>query len=515
MTELLTIGRRSSNARALEALIGRIIIFCLIIALAGYAGLFYSTLNTQSIIVQIIIISWILSGPLCQWLVGRLDVLDPVALMCLFGVHFFVFGPIFQLSLSYWPFLPWTTSVESYVPIWYWWQVAFLSLGFLALRVFDSRSAEINTQQFMSVPKFREMPLILMISTLIVKLATIVMLGGFSGMIASYQARIDGGGISENNTFAGLGVVISIGNAFPIAFGYWLIWIVKNNAISKSRIFLVMFSVIIFAVSFGANGLMGSRAYVIYGIVIVMGFYHFIIRSFKPFAILGSIALLFSFSQIYYAFKFGGLEGLLSGSTSGEILKERQIDDLSNFGVIRDYTRMDVQTLAIHSIEAESTLRVWGRSYIGGLAAIVPSAIWPSRIGSFTEEKSQIIYGRADPGRITNLVFGGFGELYVNFGILSIIACPIIGAMLSIMRRRVAQAGRGINLHAAYMAPLYAILPIMLLVYDSNSLLYVLISIGLVPILYSSLSKKVLLPVVPPVEMTDERVPINEPDEPK
>jgi len=488
-------GRNTAKASEsfFELLIARIAIFLFVMGVAVFGGIFSSAVNTQSIIIQVTIICWILAGPLCRWITGRVDVLDPLALMCLFGIHYFIFGPIFQLSISYWPFLPWTPSVESYVPVWYWWQTGMLALGLVFTKISDALPERSERPHTATALRLRSLPLYLMIITLAVKIATIVMLGGFSGIVASYQARIDGGGVSENNTFAGLGVIVSIGNAFPIAFGYWVLSWARHKRWVGSRRFLISFSIAVFLITLVSNGLMGSRASIVYCVVVVIALYHFSIKPFKPVLIVGAIVLLFSFSQIYYAFKFGGLEGIVSGGASSSILKEREIDSLENFGLIRDYTRMDVQTLAVYSVEAGQVPKSWGRSYLGGLAAIVPSAIWPSRMDSFTNEKSSIVYGRENSGKITNLVFGGFGELYVNFGIFSIFACPIIGAMLSFMRRLTRRARQGKNLRAAFVAPLFAILPVMLLVYDSNSLLYVIISIGVVPFMYFLLSRRISL----------------------
>lgn len=458
-------------------------------ALAAYAGLYSENVKTISIFFQVTIISWLLSGPLYLWITRRVDALDPVALMCLFGVHFFIFGPIYQLNLAYWPYLPWSSDVESYVPIWYWWQAFMLAASFLFLALFDGRLQTVIQEQSIVVDRLQLMPIIAVVSTLLVKILTIILLGGFSGIIAQYQARITGGGVSENNTFAGLGVIVSIGNAFPIALGYLVLRRLKGSRRLKSWVFLSLFFIAIFGISFVSNGLMGSRAYVIYSIVMVVGLYHFQEKQFKPLFIIGCLFLLFNFSQIYYAFKFGGIDGLFTGKTSYAVLKERDITDLSSFGMIRDYTRMDVQTVAIHALDSGGVTKSWGRSYVGGIAAIVPSALWPNRIASFTREKSQIIYRQENPRKITNLVFGGFGELYVNFGILSIFFTPILGALFAFLRsyNRLALTGR--NPKAVFFAPLVSIVPIMLLVYDSNSLLYVLISVGLIPLIYNIMAK--------------------------
>ena len=486
-------GENTTSPSLLSLINGRILISFCIMAISAYAGIFSKGVDTKSIIFQVIIIAWLLSGPLSRWVLGQVDVLDPVALLSLFGIHYFIFGPIYQLSLDYWPFLPWTSSVEAYVAVWYWWQVAIISISFISLTLLSQLGRNEISDTKKTIFFLKEIPIILVVVTFVVKLATIVMLGGFSGIIDTYQARLDGGGVSENNTFAGLGVVIAVGNAFPIAFGYWVIFLLKDKYWAKSRLFLVAFAVTMFAVTFASNGLMGSRANVIYAVVIVLALYHFVIRPFRVLQIILAIVVLFSFSQLYYSFKFGGIEGLLSGQTSSSILKGRQIDDLSNFGIIRDYTRMDVQTLAIYSVDTGATKNSWGRSYLGGVAAIIPSAIWPSRMDSFTLEKSRIMFGRNDPGKITNLVFGGFGEAYVNFGILSALLSPVLGLLLYKMRKSVALAGSSYNLHVAYKASIMVIFPIMLLIYDSNSLLYVIISAGMIPFIYSFLSKNVMV----------------------
>lgn len=422
----------------------------------------------------------ILAGPITAWLRSRRQTFDPVVLVSIFGLHFFVFGPVYQYSSRYFPYLRWTDAYDAWVVPWFWMQFIFLAVAFGTAGLFYRLPPASDAGRPDMPPGTKRLLFRALLVTLAVKILTLAMFGGFSGVAAAYSQRVAVGGL-EYNPFAGIGTIVLVGDMFPVALGLYLIARFRDAKFFLSGGGLAAFTLLIAAVSMLFVGLQGSRSSVVFAIVLVLLSYHFLARNLrKRHLFMGALGLV-AFMQVYLAYKFGGLDAVLDSTAREAAFAERQLTDEGSFVWIRDFTRMDTQVIALHSVLGEGFSLSWGRSLLSGITSILPSALVPWRDTTFILEKTQII----SPGRsftqaeATTLVFGMFGELLVNFGAAVMLFAPLYGWLLA-LAKRVHFAARN-SFSAALMAPAVALLPIALLVYDSNSLMFFLIQSCLLP----------------------------------
>lgn len=458
-----------------------IFVFFCEIALMGLAVVGGSADVPMTVVFPALLIALILAFPIADWLSSRVDLLDPIALLSIFGVHYFLYGPFYQISHNFWPYLRWSSSIGAWVPLWYWLQLIFISMALFiggagrfqlrANRVANGASAE------------RTMFIILLICG-VAKAATFALFGGIGGMIEAYNLRIQMGVLSYN-PFAGLGPLVFAGDAFPFVGAIAALWFVRKKSFAKSNLFFVSFMAVAFVFVLFLAGLRGSRSNTVYAMAIIFGTYHFMIRRIGRGTLLAGVVGLVLFMQGYYAFKVGGVESVFNPAVREEAFKTKQLQDTKNFVIIRDFTRMDVQVITLWRLMETGYEPVWGRSFVGGIASIIPQAILPNRPTNFIKEKTEII----TPGRTfvmqggTTLVFGEFGELLANFGILSVLFGVPFGFLLRYFRSVIDTVNADSPL--VFVAPVLGIIPITFLVYDSNSWLYFFIQFLLAPALIS------------------------------
>ncbi|MFP3560050.1 hypothetical protein SB861_57120, partial [Paraburkholderia sp. SIMBA_049] len=103
--------------------------------------------------------------------------------------------------------------------------------------------------------------------------------------------------------------------------------------------------------------------------------------------------------------------------------------------LFRDLSRFDVQALAIDTATQPAYAYPMGRSFVGAIASIVPSALWSDRPDTFALEKSEIMrdFERTALDK-TTLLFGMPGEFLVNFGIAGFVLSFAIPAILLVVQ---------------------------------------------------------------------------------
>jgi hypothetical protein len=137
--------------------------------------------------------------------------------------------------------------------------------------------------------------------------------------------------------------------------------------------------------------------------------------------------------------------------------------------LFRDLSRFDVQTLAIDAVTQPGYAYPMGRSFVGAVASVVPSALWSDRPDTFALEKSDIV---RDLERTaldkTTLLFGMPGEFLVNFGIAGFVLAFVIPALLLVMQNNTGKRERKWLPLRAVLWPL----PFLFFLFDSNVLVY-------------------------------------------
>jgi len=325
------------------------------------------------------------------WFRGRLNVFDPVAIFGLLGFHFFFLAPLLHVYWDYW---------MAYVippPDWRDWlgNMAFLNfLGLLAYRVSrntilpheQERSKtlwRLDRQRFLTIVSFA------LLITGGLQLGVYVRSGGVLGYIQAY---------TEGATaFRGMGWIFMISESFPILALMALSVYAERKDFGKSWaiLALVLFAFLVLKVLFG--GLRGSRSNTVWGLFWAVGIVHFWIRPVSKKLIFVGCIFLVLFMFFYGFYKGAGLDALRafeSAEARAELTQE------TNRGletaVLGDLGRSDVQAFLLYRLTTPGSdyEYAWGRTYLGAAAILIPRAIWPGRPVNKVKEGTEAQYGR-------------------------------------------------------------------------------------------------------------------------
>lgn len=447
------------------------------------------------------------SRPLAQWLSGQIDAFDPLGLLAVFSVHFFGVTPMYQYASASYPYLQWDVVTDGWVVYWFAINTAVVSIVFFVLGnkfcnlavpargveySIGNFSAQRGTFDLGSAYRVRTFTVWLFVFAVLLKGLILAKFGGIGGMMSAYQDRLEQG-VTQYNPLAGLGALVYLSDAAPVlaaiavVITYSLISPVRGSAWGWWML------VVGIPVSFVYVGLIGSRSNTVYTAFILLCYSSIFWRKLRAINLVIGGLVMVIFMNSYLTYKFGGISAVFDEGTKKAAFAARQLENPLEFLLVRDFGRMDVQVIAMREMFDEGYSPVWGRSYVGGVFSIVPSTFFPGRPENFTLEKTEIIFPRLtlNGEKATTLVFGGAGEAWVNwkwFAPLCAIPYYYLVA-LCIFRFR-----SGINgMWDKFMCPIYSLVPIALLIYDSNSLLYFLAQFALFPFLVSRRLRSALI----------------------
>ncbi|WP_157314426.1 hypothetical protein [Chitinibacter sp. GC72] len=427
--------------------------------------------------------------PLTEWLTSKRHILDPLPLFCMFSLHFVVFSPFLQYSMDFYPYLFWDDKNESFVKYWFLFAAVMTVIVVWVARknAILPMSMRGNQSLFRLDKSVLSVLCILLIVAVVAKCLVVLKFGGIGGLLSAYEDRLSVG-VSSYNPLSGIGPVVYIGDSIPVLVALAMTFYFKNREPSVSTLFLAF--LIFGIISLLVVGLTGSRSNFIYTVFFAFSYVALIVKRLNLKWIFLGVLLIFVFMNVYMAYKFGGVEALFDEGKRQEIMINRQIENPLAFVAMRDFGRMDVQVTAMREVALEDYPLSLGRSYIGGLASVIPSALFPNRPDSFTKEKTEIVFpGMAHVDEIeTNLVFGGYGEAFVNFGYAAILLAIPFGFLIGSFSRKFYVSSHAPRDLALY--PAYSILPIAILIYDSNSLMYFSMQFVLMPIIITYFNSK-------------------------
>jgi oligosaccharide repeat unit polymerase len=94
---------------------------------------------------------------------------------------------------------------------------------------------------------------------------------------------------------------------------------------------------------------------------------------------------------------------------------------------------------------------LYGASYSKALTFVVPRRLYPNKPESFTVQLAK----RYEPGEVTSLVATQLGELYANFGVLSVLLLPSVTVLILLLSEKLA---RRFEEHVLLSAVLFVLL---------------------------------------------------------
>jgi hypothetical protein len=382
---------------------------------------------------------------------------------------FFFFGifPLWQLLAGDEIYLKLYPQDSAPVVVWYLLCIFGITLTKVML---DAKSRALSERPPISGRTAQAGPLAYLFAALsLCALAFIyVKLGGYSHIAQLYDTRLESNG-TEYDPFRGLGVIQAFANTSPL----W-VFVCLTVRRRRNRLLTLLAFVQLGILGWLSAGIAGSRQGIVFVLVFALFVYHGFVQP-----ISAAKARLFGFGVLLAGILLIPLKLGLGYSELAKLperfAQQRDLDlsmgPLSAF-LFRDLSRFDVQTVAINEISKPAYTLAMGRSFVGALASIIPTAVWQDKPDTFAEEKTDIVKA-VERGTLekTTLLFGMPGEFLVNFGLPGFVLSFLVPAWLLVAVNAVGNASRRWTALAAVLWPL----PFLYFLFDSNVLVYYMV----------------------------------------
>ena len=203
---------------------------------------------------------------------------------------------------------------------------------------------------------------------------------------------------------------------------------------------------------------------------------HFCLRPFSRKMVLAGLGVMIAFAVFYAAYKHGGTKDFKKAVAGEETRYGSSVSKVA----LWDLARADVQAFLLYRMSRVGTdyQIVYGRTYVGALALLIPEALWPGRPPTKIQEGTQILWGDDAVliGKASNL-YGLAGEAMLNFGPASVpIAFAVFALCVSGVRKFVYRLRR--NDGRVFLLPTFLSLCILGLICDSDNVLFFLFQYG-------------------------------------
>jgi hypothetical protein len=147
--------------------------------------------------------------------------------------------------------------------------------------------------------------------------------------------------------------------------------------------------------------------------------------------------------------------------------------------LLGDLARSDSDAYILHNliIDPGDYNYRWGLTYAGGLAILIPRSVWPDRPDFKIEAGTEAQLGKATPWRSLR-TYGLGGEAMLNFGPWGVIPMfGLYGIALGWYRRKLKSWAASDS--RMILAPFFSILFAIVLVGDSDNLVYAVVTQGI------------------------------------
>lgn len=429
-----------------------------------------------------------------KWLQGKMDTFDPLGMLGIFGIVFFLISPAFQIAHDFWPFIPSLSQSTTWVNIW-----AAMNLGgiIIYLCVVQSRGAQPRQVTLWEFDRHRLKIVVALALAFCFAMQVYVYMqfGGISGFIAAFTQRqqLDLG-MSDHDPLQGFGVPTVLAESFKYVFAMAVIYWAKGKPFAKKWWFLASIMLVFFVVFMIFGGLRGSRSNTVFSLIFAAGMYHYWIRPLKIRTVILGILFIAVFLNVYYWYKIAGtngLQALVNPEFRQSYVTARQ--DAELYILSRDLGRMDIQTLAMREYNRQKLPYFFGATYATSIFTVIPTALLPVKPNYVLEAKSNIIFGRGryvagDP-RETTIVLGLIGEAFVNFSYLGILAAfGLLGWGVRMIRKLI--YGLAATDVRRLLLPALCLLPLQILITDSGVVVMLIVRSLLIPLIVVLLSVK-------------------------
>jgi hypothetical protein len=315
-------------------------------------------------------------------------------------------------------------------------------------------------------------------------LVTSLVLGVYNNFIA-LNLRASSDAAIES----GIGLYALIESA-PTLLAWLIVVSVWKQGRQPSTGAAVMLLALFLFVAVGMNFSRGSRVTVL--LIVILGFQLFQqhvyrLSKLKVLALVLVGALVFNLMTIY---KHSGLEGVssyLAGEGVATYVDERYTNPVRI--IIGDIGRADLQAAILEADREDQLPRAYGRTYVKALTLPLPDALDPlpydwnktvvGALAQFEIDPGAVLTADNEAGIASSRIYGLVGEALLNFGIVgAIVAFVLLGL---VARWSILYANGPGGWERALIAPVVSVLPILVLFYDLDNIIFRLIMILALP----------------------------------
>jgi len=421
-----------------------------------------------------------------DWIRQRTRTFDPIGIIGLLGFHFFFLAPLLHVHWDYW--VRYVKPPTEWRP-WLGWMAILNLAGLLIYRYVRTKLNPVKIQTSWRLDRNR-FPMFLfgaLLFTLLLQAWVYVQYGGISGYVSAYEARF------EFRNFDNMGWIFTFSESFPILLAIGYAYYVKTKGRLNSWFAISLFLLLFFITRLLFGGLRGSRSNTIWALFWAVGIIHLWVRplSRKMIVSLGVplLLVLMFMGGLYKSVGSGVVDALGSASQINQVVAEtgRDLETV----LLADLGRSDIQAMVLSRLIDQSTdyELALGRTYIGTASKLVPESMWPDRPPSKVKEGTDILYGRGTyaSGVRTSRVYGLAGETILNFGPWLVpIAFAFLGLVVSAVRAMVYQLSDDDS--RLLLLPLAINLGFLILVSDSDNILFFIIKNGFLPTIFVLIS---------------------------
>lgn len=404
-----------------------------------------------------------------EWLLGKLSLLDPRAIIGVFGVHFFYLAPLLHVVWDHWPrYAPpaddWRNALGT---------LALLNCaGLLIYRFGLSLKYQrplVHARRELHVGRFSSYA---GLAVMLGLTCFLYVLWDFGGPAAFLRVVTSG-----REALAGYGWLLLLAESWPLLLFTALL--VRGR--SWLRRHLLVLAVLFFAflsLQFLVGGLRGSRSNTVWPALIALGMVHLLVVPLRRRVVVAGALLVTSFMYLYGFYKSAGSEAIdvLTGTTKVAVLSERTGRDLPLL-VLEDFGRAGTQAMVVDRQLDGSSLG-WGVSYLGDVVKLLPDALLTDAPPDKVELGTDVLYGEGATfaGRSSSRVYGLVGEAMLNFGliggVLAFVPFTLAVRLSTRMYRTAEESG---SLVMGLFAPLAGVATVVFLMSDVDNLAWFLL----------------------------------------
>jgi hypothetical protein len=410
-----------------------------------------------------------------RWLRGRLDLFDPKTIIACVAFYLFFISPLLHVA--------WDSFGAGYDLIlfgdWRPWLAAMALLNAAALIVYRivqnwsyAKTKPSTTRWEISLKKFYPAFAIALTCSVAAVITFLWQLGGIAGLLDAYESNPD--------AFVGKGWLLVF--AWPLAvLSFIVIVFMWTDPRKEDRRHLAVGMMLLSLAGIGhflLLGWFGSRGTTIWAIFWMAGIVHFRFRKISaPLTAVGAIFLIgfMYFYGFYKEQKRASLEILRSPAMW---LQPKGYERDIKYLLLGDLARSDSDAYILHNLvkDPEDYNYRWGLTYAGGFSILIPKYLWPDRPDFKIEAGTEAQFGKTTSWRSLR-TYGLGGEAMLNFGPWGVVpAFGLFGAAVGWYRRKLKSWAQPDT--RMLLAPFFCILSAIVLVGDSDNLVYATLTQG-------------------------------------